>query len=75
MDATVNKIVDYDGRGIYLVRVSEQEVEYLAEYRNKYEISHAGTHPHPVWNREGTQVVYNSGETGHSEVYLVRLED
>jgi hypothetical protein len=33
------------------------------------------THPHPSFNRAGTQVVYNSDKTGVPQIYLVTIPD
>lgn len=75
MDPTGRMISDYDDDGIYVVHVKEKRVERLAAYRNDYDRSHHGTQPHCVWNKDGTQLLYNSAETGHSEIYLVRMEN
>lgn len=74
MDPTGTMIVDHDGQGVFLVHLHEQRVERLTTFRAGFDISHKGTHPHCVWNRDGTQVLYNSGETGHSEIYLLHIQ-
>ena len=71
MDPGGTMIADFDGKGVFLVLVKEQRVERLAAFRKPFDMSHKGTHPHCVWNRDGTQILYNSAETGHSEIYLV----
>jgi Tol biopolymer transport system component len=71
MSADGSKIVDFDHKGIYLVRVDERKVERLSAYRSSFGMDIASTHPHPVWNQDGTKVLYNSAETGHSELYLI----
>ena len=65
------KIVDFDPKGIFLVRVDQQKVERLTMYRQSFHMDIAGTHPHVVWNHEGTSVLYNSAETGHSQLYMI----
>jgi Tol biopolymer transport system component len=35
--------------------------------------SHSGTHVHPVWSRDSSSVLYNSDQSGHSELYLLKL--
>jgi len=74
MDPTGNRIADFDQHGIFVVRVKEQQIERVATFRNRFDMSHRGTHPHCVWSPDGSQVLYNSAETGRSEVYLVRVE-
>lgn len=74
MDPTGRMIADFDSQGIFVTRIKEQTVERLATYRKKFDMSHKGTHPHCVWNHAGTQVLYNSEETGHSEIYMVKVE-
>ena len=27
------------------------------------------------WNHDGSQLIYNSAESGHSELYLIAMED
>jgi hypothetical protein len=71
MAADGNKVIDWDEKGILVLRIREQTVERIATFRNKFRMDITGTHPHAVWNREGTQVLYNSAETGQSEVYLI----
>jgi Tol biopolymer transport system component len=75
MDPTGTKVADFDREGIYLVWVDEQRIERLAEFRAPFDMTHGGTHPHCVWNYDGTQILYNSAETGHSEIYLIRMDD
>jgi Tol biopolymer transport system component len=67
------RIVDADRDGVYVVRLDTERVERLADFTRRFEGSHHGTHPHPVWNKEGSAVLYNSAERGHSEVYLVTV--
>lgn len=35
--------------------------------------SHSGTHVHPVWSRDSSSVLYNSDQSGHSELYLLKI--
>lgn len=64
-------IADADRQGVYLYHLADGRKEYLAAFRHPFEMTHRGTHPHAVWNRDGTQVLYNSAETGTSQVYLI----
>jgi len=68
-------IADSDREGVYLVHVEDGRVERLAEFAHGFDMSHKGTHPHCVWSPDGSQLLYNSAETGHSEVYMVPVGD
>lgn len=67
-------ITTWDDKGVILVRVSEQRVEYLASLEPTFDQSHQGTHPHCVWSPDGRQILYNSAQTGHSQLYLIPIE-
>jgi Tol biopolymer transport system component len=71
MSADGRRIVDFDHKGIFVVDVGSGSVERLSLYRNPFRMDIAGTHPHVAWNHDGTQVLYKSAETGHSELYLI----
>lgn len=75
MSPDARSIADWDHKGMYLVHIDQQRVERLVEFRQRFDMSNQGTHPHCVWNRDGTQLLYNSAETGHSEIYLIPMED
>jgi Tol biopolymer transport system component len=63
-------VLDSDRAGIYIARLDKGRMERVVEFATTFDGTHHGTHPHPVWNQDGSQVIYNSAETGHSEVYL-----
>jgi Tol biopolymer transport system component len=67
-------ILDADAEGIYLVHLEEQRLERIATFGGEFDTSHHGAHPHPVWNHDGTALLYNSGETGHSEIHALALD-
>ncbi len=71
MHADGNRIVDFDREGIVLVHIDEQRVERLAKFDGDFAKTHKGTHAHPVWSRDGKEVLYNSAETGLSQLYLL----
>ncbi len=71
MDPTGTRIVTWDRKGVILVWVDRQEVAYLATFGEGFEMSHRGTHPHAVWSPDGTQILYNSAQTGHSQIYMI----
>ncbi len=67
-------ILDADRKGIYVVRPELNTVDRLIAFSKTFDGTHHGTHPHPVWNHNGSQVIYNSAETGHSEVYHIAID-
>jgi len=74
MDPTMSRIVTWDAHGIVVVDVSAQRFEYVATWPEGVDhLTHKGTHPHPVWSADGEQVVYNSAQSGHSQLYLIPL--
>lgn len=68
-------IVDADKEGIYLARLDQGKIDRLVSFGTTFDGTHHGTHPHPVWNRGGSQVLYNSAESGHSEVYRITMRE
>jgi Tol biopolymer transport system component len=68
------RILDSDAEGIYVAHTDSGAVERLATFSRSFPGSHHGTHPHPVWNRDGSLIIYNSGETGHSEIYQIAVD-
>ena len=71
MSADGTRIADFDHKGIFLVHLADGSVERLSIYRKPFRMDVAGTHPHVVWNHDGSQLRYNSAETGHSELYMI----
>jgi hypothetical protein len=65
-------IVDSDREGIYVVRLEQDTLERLVHFAQSFDGTHHGTHPHPVWNHDGSRILYNSAESGHSEIYLIK---
>lgn len=57
------------GQRIILVDVATGELEQLASYTTNLKRANA----HPVWNRDGTQIMYHSDHTGTSQIYVVTL--
>ena len=66
-------IATWDDRGVILVHVDEGRWEYAASFGEGFDMSHRGTHPHPVWKGDGTQLLYNSAQFGHSQVCLLPI--
>jgi len=66
-------IADSDREGIYLVHIEAQRIERLTAYARPFDMTHKGTHPHCVWQPDGSHLLYNSAESGHSEVYMVPM--
>jgi hypothetical protein len=73
MHPTKNLVVDFDEDTVYVVNLDTQRREVLARFRRRFDGTHKGTHPHPVWNHDGTKVLYNSAETGQCELYLIDM--
>lgn len=67
-------IGDFDRDGIYAVHVAEERIERLAEFSEPFPMGHDGTHPHCTWHPDGSRLLYNSAESGHSEVYCTNIE-
>jgi len=62
------------GEGVLLVDADTGEVEKLASLPTTSNHSHTGFHAHPVWNRDGTRILYNSDRTGTCNIYSLSLE-
>jgi WD40 repeat protein len=75
MNPAGTMITTWDRQGVILVRVEEQKVEYLTSFEPGFDMSHAGTHPHCVWSPDGTQILYNSAQTGHSQLYIIPMQE
>ncbi|MFC1451785.1 hypothetical protein ACFLSJ_00400 [Verrucomicrobiota bacterium] len=68
-------ILDADTKGIYVVRLDRNRIERLAAFASAFDSTHHGTHPHPVWNQDGTRILHNSAESGHSEIYHIAINN
>lgn len=66
-------IVDFDNDGIYVAQLAEGRLDRVAAFSQSFKGGHLGTHAHPVWNRDGSQILYNSAESGHSEIYRISV--
>jgi len=55
------------GQRVILVDVATGELEQLASYTTNLKRSNA----HPVWNQDGTQIMYHSDHTGTSQIYVI----
>lgn len=74
MDPTCTWIVTSDERGVVLVDVARRTTERLAVFHPPFDTSHRGTHPHCVWSRDGTLILYNSAESGVSQLYVLPMD-
>lgn len=70
-----NKITTWDKEGVILVDLERQTVEHLAAFGPHCDHnSHRGTHPHCLWSQDGTQILYNSAQSGRSHLYRVAAQ-
>jgi hypothetical protein len=73
MDATSTMITTCDAKGVVLARLTEQTVEHVAAFTAPFDGSHQGTHAHCVWSPDNNWILYNSAETGNSQIYMVDI--
>jgi Tol biopolymer transport system component len=64
-------ITTWDDEGVILVDVAKQKVEYLAMLQPSFDMTHYGTHPHCIWRQDGGAILYNSAQSGHSQLYQI----
>lgn len=74
VDPSSTLVATWDQKGVILVDLEEQRVEYWATFGSGFDMSHSGTHPHCVWSPDGSQLLYNSAQTGHSQIYVLPME-
>ncbi len=69
-----DKITTWDDRGVLLVDLAAQSVDHLAMFMPPFDHkTHRGTHPHCLWSPDGSQILYNSAQSGHSQLYRITL--
>jgi len=73
MSPDKTRIATWDDHGIIIVYVEDQRTEYAATFGDGFDMSHRGTHPHPVWRSDGAQLLYNSAQFGHSQLCLLPM--
>ena len=66
-------IATWDDHGIIIVHVAEQRSEYVTSFGAGFDMSHRGTHPHPVWKPDGSAILYNSAQFGRSQICLLPM--
>ena len=64
-------ITTWDSEGVILVDINAQKVEHVTSFKPGFDMTHMGTHPHCVWHPDGSQILYNSAQTGHSQLYIL----
>ncbi len=72
-DPTGKWVVTEDEKGIILIDRHQKTMRYLTQFQHPYDMTHRGTQAHCVWSRDGKQILYNSAETGTSQLYLITL--
>jgi len=67
----VDHVLDREGYGsLNLVDVAADTVEHLVQVR-VVDHTHVGTHLHPVWSRDGKQLLYASDASGTAQLCVV----
>ncbi len=62
------------GDALWLIDVATGDTRKLCNVPNVHGRTHErGTQPHPVWSHDGTRVLYDSDESGRSQVYEVQV--
>jgi Tol biopolymer transport system component len=69
----VDHVLPRQGYGsINVIHVEENWPEHLVQLR-VLNHSHTGTHLHPVWSRDGNQVLYASDASGHAQLCVIQV--
>ena len=67
----VDHVLAREGYGsLSLVDVASGSVDHLVQTR-VIDHSHVGTHLHPVWSRDGRQILYASDATGTAQLCVL----
>lgn len=65
-------IATEDDDGVVVVDAVTRRTRRVARYGRRFDKTHRGTHSHCVWSPDGKQLLYNSAESGLSQIYLIR---
>jgi Tol biopolymer transport system component len=57
-----------------LIHVESDTSEHLAQMK-VIDHSHVGTHIHPVWSRDGRQLLYANDGPGHAELFVIDVRE
>lgn len=69
----VDHVLPREGYGsLNLVDVEADRVQHLVNMRVR-DHSHVGTHLHPVWSRDGKQILYASDASGVAQLCVIRV--
>lgn len=69
----VDHVLPGEGAGsLNLVDVEADQVQHLIQTRVR-DHTHVGTHMHPVWSRDGRQILYASDASGLAQLCVIRL--
>lgn len=71
LDLTGRYITTWDREHVILVDLERQSVENVATLSPSFDMSHRGTHPHSLFSPDGKSILYNSAQTGTSQLYLI----
>jgi Tol biopolymer transport system component len=69
----VDHVLAGEGYGsLNLVDVETDQIEHLVQMRVR-DHTHVGTHLHPVWARDGSQILYASDATGTAQLCVINI--
>lgn len=69
----VDHVLAGEGYGsLNLVDVEAEQVKHLVQVRVR-DHSHVGTHLHPVWSRDGSQILYASDASGTAQLCVINV--
>jgi Tol biopolymer transport system component len=60
---------------IVLIDLGTGAVEKLVKTPRTHPRTHAWTHPNPSWSPDGSMVMYDSDESGVSQIYIVVIDE
>jgi len=73
IDPSGTMLATWDETHVLLVQAETETIEQIATLKPGFDMTHGGTHPHCVWKPDGTQILYNSAQTGNSQLYLIPM--
>jgi Tol biopolymer transport system component len=71
----VTDVYSPKGDHLALVHVKDGRVEKLVNTPRVHPRNHKQTHTHPMWSPDGSMVMYDSDESGVSQIYIVIVNE